>query len=134
MEIKIDGIEEVEKGIQELVKEIPAAANDGLLAVARKFRASAKARTPDSGIAHKAKLKKKYGIKTIEKTRDNVTVMVYNSAPHYHLVERGHQLIIRGVNKGFVEGKHMFEKTVNEYEKIVPQELEEIIGKELGKF
>lgn len=134
MEIRIDGLEEVEKGIADIVKTMPVSANKCLLGVARKFRTSARRRTPDSGIAHKAKLKKKYGIKTVVKNAENITVMCYNSAPHFHLVEKGHELIIKGANRGFVEGRHMFEKTVDEYEKIVPQELEAIINKELEKF
>lgn len=134
MNLKITGLDEVENGISSLVKAVPVAANQGLMGIAREFRKSARARTPDSGKSHKAKLKKKYGIKTVDKSKTNVTVMVYNSAPHFHLVERGHELVIAGKNCGFVAGQHMFEKTVNEYERIMPNELEGIIDKALDKF
>ena len=134
MDIRIEGLGAVEKGLNDIVKASKVAANQGLMGIAREFRKSARKRTPDSGKAHKAKLKKKYYIKTVEKTNDNVTVMVGNSAPHYHLVERGHELIIHGNNVGFVAGQHMFEKTVHEYEKVMPEQLEDMIGKSIDKF
>lgn len=134
MELKIEGLNEVEHGLSTLVKESKVAANQGLIGIARELRKTARSRTPDSGKASKQKLKKKYYIRTVEKTDSNVTVMVGNSAPHFHLVELGHELIIGGKNCGFVEGKHFFEKTVNEYENIAPTTLEKKIGETIDKF
>ena len=64
---------------------------------------------------------------------DKTGVLIYNDAPHFHLVERGHQLVRGGKLGeggkvvGFVPGKHMMEKTKNEYEEIVPEKLEKIL-------
>lgn len=134
MNIRVEGLGQVEEGLNDLVKSSKVAANQGLMGIAREFRKKARARTPDSGKASKQKLKRKYYIKTVEKTNNNVTVMVGNSAPHYHLVERGHELVLHGKPCGFVEGQHMFERTVDEFEHIMPQELEDMIGKAIDKF
>lgn len=133
MEIRIEGLEECEVALKQLILKAPLEAKAGLRQAANGFRKSARARTPDSGKQHKAKLKKKYGVKIIDAGL-NTKALIYNSAPHFHLVEKGHVSIIRGKNCGFVEGQHMFEKTVNEYETKTPKIIEEMIDKELSKF
>ena len=55
------------------------------------------------------------------------TALVYNSARHYHLIENGHNLVKGGQIIGFVPGKHIMEKTRNEYENIVPQRFEQMV-------
>lgn len=69
---------------------------------------------------------RKWGTKVIE---ENVgaTALVWNSARHFHLIENGHNLVRGGRIVGFVPGKHIMEKTRNEYENIVPQRFEEMI-------
>ena len=71
-------------------------------------------------------IKRKWGTKVIE---ENVgaTALVWNSARHFHLIENGHNLVRGGRIVGFVPGKHIMEKTRNEYENIVPQRFEEMI-------
>ena len=49
------------------------------------------------------------------------------SARHFHLIENGHNLVRGGRIVGFVPGKHIMEKTRNEYENIVPQRFEEMV-------
>lgn len=59
--------------------------------------------------------------------RHGITALVWNSARHFHLIENGHNLVRGGRIVGFVPGKHIMEKTRNEYENIVPQRFEEMI-------
>jgi hypothetical protein len=52
---------------------------------------------------------------------------VWNSARHFHLIENGHNLVRGGRVVGFVEGKHIMEKTRNEYESVVPERFENMV-------
>lgn len=62
-------------------------------------------------------------------------VRVVNSAPHAHLIEDGHVLKIGGQVKGFVPGKKVLEKGMQEFDdsgeitKIVGQVLDDLLSK-----
>lgn len=133
MDFNMEGMEELEKDLTEAVHKYPETMTLGLKKIAKDFKKSVKARTPD-GSNHKGdsstKLINKFGTKTI---KDGVTtaVLVYNSARHFHLVENGHNLVRDGEVVGFVPGQHMMEQTGKEYESIVPRRLEELCDKEL---
>jgi len=43
------------------------------------------------------------------------------------LIENGHNLVRGGRVVGFVEGKHIMEKTRNEYESVVPERFENMV-------
>lgn len=134
-EFTIDGLEELEKDLTEAIGEYPVTMKEGLRGIAKDFRKSVKARTPD-GKNHKGdastKLRKKFGIRMLN---DGVAsaALVYNSARHFHLVENGHNLVRGGRTVGFVPGKHMMEQTRNEYENIVPQRFEKLCDETLGR-
>ena len=54
-------------------------------------------------------------------------MLIWNSAPHFHLIENGHNLVRGGRTVGFVDGRHIMEKTKNEYENIVPARFQEMV-------
>ena len=60
--------------------------------------------------------------------RLGAAALVWNSAPHFHLVENGHQLVRNGRAIGFVPGKHIMEKTRNDYKEIVPERFEKMLN------
>lgn len=134
-DFKMEGIEELENDIRTAIEECPKELKKGLNDIANDFRKSAKKRTPDYK-EHKGdpklKLKRCYGKRAFMED-DKTGILVYNNAPHFHLVERGHQLVTGGkLGKGgevvgFVPGQHMMEKTKNEYEEIVPERFEKIL-------
>lgn len=53
--------------------------------------------------------------------------MVYNDAPHGHLYEDGHRLIIRGREVGRVEGKKALKETMDEVDNRFLKEAEKIL-------
>lgn len=76
---------------------------------------------------------KKWGTKFLGEDT-GMAVLVYNSAPHFHLVEQGHNLVSKnGTTLGFVPGKHVMEKTRQEYEDIVPERFKEMIETQLQR-
>ena len=115
------------------IKACPTKAEDTLKDIAKDFKKSAKKRANSElkphertgGDKNKA-IKRKWGHKLVDENM-GATALVYNSARHYHLIENGHNLVKGGQIIGFVPGKHIMEKTRNEYENIVPQRFEQMV-------
>ena len=73
-----------------------------------------KTNSPDSGKDHKRKLNKSWK-KKIEGYGKDIHANIYSTAPHFHLVDRGHKIMDKkGHEKGFVQGKHFLQKTIDE--------------------
>ena len=73
-----------------------------------------KTNSPDSGNDHKGKLNKSWK-KKIEGYGKDIHANIYSTAPHFHLVDRGHKIVDKkGHEKGFVQGKHFLQKTIDE--------------------
>ena len=80
----------------------------------------------------------KAGKKVYEYGDVKYNVRVYNSAPHAHLIEYGHNLVTPGGTiKGFVPGRHILENSVIAYQESFSQNIEnrliEKIKEELEK-
>lgn len=132
-EFEFEGLEELEKDLTKAIKACQTKAEDTLKDIAKDFKKSAKKRANSElkphertgGDKNKA-IKRKWGHKLVDENM-GATALVYNSARHYHLIENGHNLVKGGQIIGFVPGKHIMEKTRNEYENIVPQRFEQMV-------
>lgn len=133
LEFQIEGLEELQRDLETAIKKAPAQAEETLIKIAKEFKQAAKKKANSElkphnreGDQQKKAIKRKWGHKLVD---DNVgaTVLVWNSARHFHLVENGHNLVKGGRIIGFVAGKHIMEKTRNEYENIVPQRFEQMV-------
>lgn len=132
-EFEFEALEELEKDLTKAIKACPTKAEDTLKDIAKDFKKSAKKRANSElkphertgGDKNKA-IKRKWGHKLVDENM-GATALVYNSARHYHLIENGHNLVKGGQIIGFVPGKHIMEKTRNEYENIVPQRFEQMV-------
>lgn len=132
-EFEIDGLEELERDLEKAIRKAPAQAEETLLGIAKDFKKSAKKRA-DTELHHtkrkgddiKKAIGKKWGHKLVDDSI-GMTVMVWNSAPHFHLVENGHNLVRNGRTVDFVKGKHIMEKTRNDYQDIVPERFRKMI-------
>lgn len=128
LEFEFEGLDELERDLRDAIDMYPDEMRKELRKVAKDFKKSVLEKTPD-GEHHrgdpKKKLRKKFGIRT-RKDGDQHIALVYNSAPHFHLVERGHVVVRKGRAVGFAPGKHMMERTQNEYEDIVPERFRQI--------
>lgn len=142
-EFQIEGLEELERDLTEAIKKAPAQAEETLVKLGKEFKKDAKKKA-ERELKHvqrdkeheKYAIKRKWGHKLVD---DNLgaTALVWNSAPHFHLVENGHQLVRGGKVVGFVQGKHIMEKTKNEYQDIVPERFEQMVDeilKESGLY
>lgn len=143
---EIYGLEELRADISALLKEYPSEMTAELEKVTNDFKKDVNKKFPHSGKSggNKSVAKQWKKDKLKEATTGMTTgVELTNNAPHFHLVEHGHNLIItperyaalqngtafsgqkhkgksnrgrsRNINMGFVQGKHYCEKTRNEW-------------------
>ena len=61
--------------------------------------------------------------------KKNNSIRVYGGSPHAHLIEYGHRQVSKnGVESGFVEGKHVFEKAKNEFQSEYNKDCEQFLN------
>ncbi len=132
-EFRIEGLEELERDLTKAIRACPEQAKDTLKGLAKEFKKDARKRAKSVLKPHEREgnqknkaINAKWGHKIVDESIGQ-TALVYNSARHFHLIEYGHNLVKGGRVIGFVEGKHIMEKTRNEYESIVPQRFEEMV-------
>jgi len=129
----IEGLEELEQDLIKAIRKAPAQAEETLKQLSKEYKASAKKKA-NSELKHikrneddeKYAIKKNWGSKIIDDGL-GMTALIWNKAPHFHLVENGHQLVRDGHVIGFVAGKHIMEKTRNDYKDIVPERFEKMV-------
>lgn len=128
-----EGLEELERDLIKAISKTPVQAEETLKELAKEFMESAKARAETELNPHERKgeqkkkaIKKKWGVKIVEEGVE-IAALIWNSARHFHLVENGHNLVKDGKVIGFVSGKHIMEKTREEYREIVPERFEEMV-------
>lgn len=123
------------------MRKNPALVEETLKKLGKEFKNAAKKRAKAELKDHqhrtsneeKNAIAKKWGTKFIGEDV-GMTELIYNSAPHFHLVEQGHNLVSKnGRVLGFVPGKHIMQKTKQEYEEIVPERFEQMIETQLER-
>lgn len=130
---EIEGLEELQKDLEKAINKCPVQAAETLKGMAKDFKASAKKKANSElktrereGDQKKKSIKRKWGSKVINENV-GMTALVWNSARHFHLVENGHNIVRGGRIVGFVPGKHIMEKTRNDYKEKIPERFEEMI-------
>lgn len=100
--------------LQTVQKNFPDDVETVLNRGANRMIKALKTNSPDSGNDHKGKLNKSWK-KKIEGYGKDIHANIYSTAPHFHLVDRGHKIMDKkGHEKGFVQGKHFLQKTTDE--------------------
>ena len=100
--------------LQTVQKNFPDDVETVLNRGANRMIKALKTNSPDSGKDHKRKLNRSWK-KKIEGYGKDIHANIYSTAPHFHLVDRGHKIMDKkGHEKGFVQGKHFLQKTIDE--------------------
>lgn len=79
----------------------------------------------------KKHLRNRYKLSKVKREGDEDWIELTNTSPHFHLVERGHRLIIKGKEIGFVPGQRMVERSVEEYDEIFLKEIDNWLSEKL---
>lgn len=133
-EFSFEGLEGFQHDLEKAIRKAPVRAEETLVELAKEFKDSAKQKAnaelkshERTGSEKNKAIKRKWGMKVINE-RVGATALIWNSARHFHLVEHGHQLVRGGRVIGFVPGKHIMEKTRNDYKDIVPERFEKMVN------
>lgn len=119
--IKLEGIDEFQEKLKLVEKKAPDRILDKLDEEGKKLRKQARANTPKKT----GNLRKGYKLTEVEKIHGGYQKGLYNDAPHFHLVEKGHRKVTpSGKEIGWTKGKFYLKKTVEEMEDEVNKELE----------
>lgn len=131
-DFKLEGLEELERDLTKVIKRCPEQARETLSDLGKEFKKSAKNKANSELKAHERAadqknkaIKRKWGSKVVDESV-GMTALIYNSARHFHLIENGHNLVRGGKVVGFVAGKHIMERTRQEYANIVPERFEKM--------
>jgi len=121
-DFKVEGIDEFQEKLKTIEKKAPDRIIEKLDEVGKKLRVAARDNTPKVT----GKLRKGYKLLPVEKIQGGYQKGMTNTAPHFHLVEKGHRKVSKsGKELGWTEGLFMLEKTVKEQEEPIMEELQE---------
>lgn len=121
-DFKIEGLEEFQEKLKTIEKKAPDRILDKLDEEGKKLRVAARDNTPKMT----GRLRKGYKLLPVEKIQGGYQKGMTNTAPHFHLVEKGHRKVSKsGKELGWAEGLFMLEKTVKEQEEPIMEELQE---------
>ncbi len=134
LSMSVDGLEDLEKSFRELVNKYPDKAGDLLRADARQLRKDVvkevKKLTKTTGSSKRSLAKVgSYKISQVQGYYEGQYVEISAKSPHFHLVENGHELIINGQNRGFVQGKHMLDTAVKRHQESMPGIVSDMVDK-----
>ena len=94
--------------LQTVQKNFPDDVETVLNRGANRMIKALKTNSPDSGKDHKGKLNKSWK-KKIEGYGKDIHANIYSTAPHFHLIDRGHKIVDKkGQEKGFCTRKSIF--------------------------
>ena len=130
-------LEEFNQQLADIANEYPGTAEKHLRRIGNKFKKIIKEKSPDSGTDHKGKLNKSWKSEVKGFSGEALSMDIWSTSPHFHLVDRGHKLVGKnGAVLGFVQGKHFLAATAQEIEaEVVPTEIEKMykdISKKIG--
>lgn len=123
---------------QELIK----LANDTMPKESKKFLRTEGSKLRKNTLAKaKEKVKKDTGnyFKSIKRGKvydydGSLAIRCYSSAPHAHLIEKGHRIVDKKGNEhGFEDGKYVFEEAEQEFQSTYYSDCEEFIDEVLDK-
>jgi hypothetical protein len=121
-DFKVEGAEEFQKKLKTIEKKAPDRIIEKLDEEGKKLRVAARDNTPKVT----GKLRKGYKLLPVEKIQGGYQKGMTNTAPHFHLVEKGHRKVSKsGKELGWTEGLFMLERTVKEQEEPIMEELQE---------
>ena len=127
VEITIKGMDELTADLEKLISKYPDKSGDLLKKNAKDFRkqyikkvkATAKHKSGKAKSLVKSSNTKIYPLQGLGKKQ---FVEIGATSPHFHLFERGHNLIIPWLGvTGFVEGRFVMKESIDEYEKKLPE-------------
>ena len=122
-DVKIEGVEEFQEKLKTVEEKAPDRIIDELDEEGKKLRKQAMNNTKKGKTGN---LRKGYKLLPVEKIKGGYQKGMTNTAPHFHLVEKGHRKVSKsGKELGWTEGKFYLKKTVEEQEEPITEDLKD---------
>lgn len=134
IKMEVEGCEELERDLRTAIHKFPDTAERELKKNANALKRAARENMNSKIKHHRDNLiDQSWRTKQVEEGV-SATIMVFNKAPHSHLVEIGHEEYdFHGNPTGrWVEGNHALEETTGEFEKEMIERYEKMIENLLG--
>lgn len=125
------GIEDLQRGIQFVLNNYNDDTEKFIQQMGNKFIKSAKEKTPN-GTQKKSKNKKlinNYTKSAVQGWTSDKSIEIRNKAPHYHLIERGHEIYDKNKNPTGkrTPPKYMVKRTILEIDAEYPEAVKKFI-------
>ena len=142
MEIRLDGMEELRADLLRAVRAEPGMARTALEKAGKKFKSAVIKETYSAVEKKTGNLAKGYKLDKVEGFGNNMHINFRATAPHFHLIENGHEQVSQktrkgkklrngGRNIGFVPGRLIVAKVRVEYGNKFPKDVAEQFNKML---
>lgn len=120
-QLDLNGLNELQQDLKRAIKIYPDKAQENLVILGKQFKSRAIKITRSAVKKHSGKLIKGYKLDPVIGFGINMQVDFRGAAPHFHLIENGHEQITKnGRNVGFVAGRQIVKQCRDEYSAIVP--------------
>lgn len=133
---ELHGLTDLQKKLDFVTKSYPDESEVLLTKMGNQFRKEVKKKTPQRPHGtSKRKLINSYRVSKVRGYGKDLYVEFRSTSPHFHLVERGHKVVVGKKDTGKrVEGKHMVKRTSKEFERELPQEVEKMVNRIVRKL
>lgn len=134
---RLGDLEGLEKDLSKAIQLYPDKAQDTLEQLGKKFRNETIKETYRAVNKMTGNLQKGYKLSKVHGYGKNMEIDFRGEAPHFHLIENGHEIILPktrkgkrrkhgGENRGFVPGRLIVKKVKGDFGEIVPKQLDKM--------
>lgn len=145
---ELTGLRELSSDCKKVLQRYPDASIKEMKTFGKEFKKKVISETPDSGQRHRGKLNKGFSV-AVKGSYLDQRLELSSNAPHYHLVEYGHEVVPRGKgkkrtredavkkqrlrpgNRGVVHGRYMVARTAPDFRERFPKVIEDFTDKML---
>ena len=139
-QFSISGLDELKADLEKAVKLYPDKSEESLKKAGKQFKNRVVKITHEATFKHTGKLTKGYKLDPVEGFGVNMQINFRGTAPHFHLIENGHNQVsqktrngktIKGGGKviGFVPGRMIVHQAREEFREKLPEIMEEMLHK-----
>lgn len=137
-QFSISGLDELVEDLEKAVKLYPDKSMETLEQAGKKFKNRVIKITNKATFKHTGKLVKGYKLDPVEGFGINMQINFRGTAPHFHLIENGHDLVSQktrngkkledgGKVMGFVPGRLIVHQAREEYKTKLPKEMKKML-------
>lgn len=124
----LNGFTELQDSLQKAIKKYPDMGAERLENISKDFKKRVIQITKQSVDSHTGKLIKGFKLDKMRGFGVNMEKDFRGTAPHFHLIENGHNQITKdGRNVGWVPGRLIVKQARDEFADKMPQEMQKLI-------